>query len=101
MVHEYLLFSNKTSSSRRERKTEHKISGALCVPLKCPAQSYLVAGAKGRKWRAGEGTEGRASSEVVTLDEECHSAIRSNGTNVCLISFFLLAEMTLRRVKEF
>lgn len=42
----------------------------------------------------------RANSEMVTLDKEHHSAIRSNGTSVCLFSFFLLVEMTLRRVKR-
>lgn len=54
----------------------------------------------GRCHRKGVEGRARANSEMVTLDKEHHSAIRSNGTSVCLVSFFLLVEMTLRRVKR-
>lgn len=68
----YLLFSNKTSSSKGKEK-QCKVSRALYVPLKCPAQSYLVAAAKEKEERVGKGTEGRANSEMVTFDKEHHS----------------------------
>lgn len=65
-----------------------------------PSTVLLGAAAKGREERAGKGTKGEGQFRDGNIWQGAPQfSIRSHGTNVCLIPFFPLPEMTVRRVK--